>query len=177
MRSGSKRAHTCSSAIARRGRNARGGAPRSVHRALWPRYSVGSRTRHGRASPPSPWHYWLWTRWLWDARYGTGILPLLASSSHALEGQSIGVQYRQLRPLIALGAELGRNSGLICADLADDPHIGPFATDAFLAIAYSVYLYGITNWRLSREFNRLLPSVPQLARRLLGLPKLAESRP
>ncbi|MCX2726777.1 hypothetical protein OO015_04615 [Thermomicrobium sp. 4228-Ro] len=125
----------------------------------------------------APWHYWLWTRWLWDARYGTGILPLLASSSHALEGQSIGVQYRQLRPLIALGAELGRNSGLICADLADDPHIGPFATDAFLAIAYSVYLYGITNWRLSREFNRLLPSVPQLARRLLGLPKLAESRP
>ncbi|MBO9351461.1 MAG: hypothetical protein J7449_08260 [Thermomicrobium sp.] len=68
-----------------------------------------------------------------------------------------------------MGTELGRNSGLVAHDLADDPELGPFVTDAFLALAYSVYLYGITNWRLSREFNRLLPPLPQLARRLLGL--------
>jgi len=117
-----------------------------------------------------PARYWLWTRWLWDIEHGTGILPLLASSTHALEAPGIGARYRQLRPLVAMGAELGQDSGLLRPALLDDPEIGPFAVDAFLAAAYSVYLYGITNWRLSREFNRLLPSLPDLARRLLGLP-------
>ena len=117
----------------------------------------------------APARYWLWTRWLWDIEHGTGILPLLTSATRALEGRSVGAQYRQLRPLVAMGTELGRNSGLVAHDLADDPELGPFVTDAFLALAYSVYLYGITNWRLSREFNRLLPPLPQLARRLLGL--------
>jgi len=119
----------------------------------------------------APRRYWLWTRWLWDVEHRTGILPLLASSTHALQGDDLGAQYRQLGALWALGAELGRNSGLLAPELADDPELGPFATDAFLAIAYSVYLYGITNWRLSREFNRLLPPLPDLARRLLGLPR------
>ncbi|GBD19668.1 hypothetical protein HRbin28_00101 [bacterium HR28] len=121
----------------------------------------------------APRRYWLWTRWLWDIQHGTGILPLLASSTRALQGDDIGMQYRQLGAVIAMGTELGRNSGLLPRELADDPESGPFATDAFLAIAYSIYLYGITNWRLSREFNRLLPSLPDLARRLLGLPRPA----
>ncbi|GBD18091.1 hypothetical protein HRbin27_00582 [bacterium HR27] len=123
----------------------------------------------------APGQYWLWTRWLWDIRHNTGILPLLASSTHAVQADDIGTQYRQLGAVIAIGAELGRNSGLLPSPLADDPERGPFATDAFLAIAYSVYLYGITNWRLSREFNRLLPPLPDLARRLLGLPRPARA--
>jgi hypothetical protein len=117
----------------------------------------------------APARYWLWTRWLWDIEHGTGILPLLASSTHALDARGFGARYRQLRPLMAMGAELGRDSGLLRPALLDDLQTGPFAVDAFLAAAYSVYLYGITNWRLSREFNRLLPSLPDLARRLLGL--------
>lgn len=124
----------------------------------------------------TPRRYWLWTRWLWDVEHRTGILPLLASTTHALQGEDVGIQYRHLGALVAMGAELGRNSGLLSAELADDPERGPFATDAFLAIAYSVYLYGITNWRLSREFNRLLPSLPDLARRLLGLPRPARAQ-
>ncbi len=119
----------------------------------------------------APRRYWLWTRWLWDIEHGTGILPLLASSTRVLQGDDVGMLYRQLGAVIALGTELGHNSGLLSRQLADDPEYGPFATDAFLAIAYSIYLYGITNWRLSREFNRLLPSLPDLARRLLGLPR------
>lgn len=119
----------------------------------------------------APRRYWLWTRWLWDVQHGTGILPLLASSTRALQSDDVGAQYRQLGAVMAMGTELGRNSGLLPREVADDPEHGPFATDAFLAVAYSVYLYGITNWRLSREFHRLLPSLPDLARRLLGLPR------
>ena len=50
----------------------------------------------------------------------------------------------------------------------------PFANSAFLACAYSVYLYGTTSWRLSSEFNNLLPSLPNMARKLLGLKKIKE---
>ena len=32
----------------------------------------------------APNDYWLWTRWLWDPTTGTGILPLLAGSTHNL---------------------------------------------------------------------------------------------
>ncbi|MCS7294300.1 MAG: hypothetical protein NZ761_02765 [Dehalococcoidia bacterium] len=123
-----------------------------------------------------PRRYWLWTRWLWDVDHRTGLLPLLASSTHAIAGEDPARDYRRLGALIALGAELGRNSGLLPGELADDPERGPFATDAFLAVAYSVYLYGITNWRLSREFNRLLPPLPDLARRLLGLPRARQAQ-
>jgi hypothetical protein len=49
-----------------------------------------------------------------------------------------------------------------------------FANSAFLACAYNVYLYGTTSWRLSREFNNLLPSLPNMARKLLGLKKVKE---
>ncbi len=125
----------------------------------------------------APRQYWLWTRWMWDLDHGTGILPLLASTTHASQAGDLGQRYRQLGALVALGAELGRKSGLVSPDLSDDPMLGPFATDAFLALAYSVYLYGITNWRLSREFNRLLPPVPILARRLLGLPRHSAAQP
>ena len=124
----------------------------------------------------APAQYWLWTRWLWDVRYQTGILPVLASSDRALRGGDLDTQYRQLRALIALGAEVGQQSGLLDPTLLDDPMLHPFAIDAFLAAAYSIYLYGITTWWLSREFNRLLPPLPQLTRRLLGLAPVASQR-
>lgn len=122
----------------------------------------------------SPRRHWLWTRWLWDVQHQTGILPLIASSARSLRGEDLAGQYQSLSGLIAMATELGQNSGLLRPALLEDPEIGPFAVDAFLAAAYSVYVYGITNWRLSREFNRLLPPLPDLARRLVGLPPARE---
>ncbi|RMF27870.1 MAG: hypothetical protein D6759_16885 [Chloroflexi bacterium] len=70
-----------------------------------------------------------------------------------------------------MSMRFAEGTGLLTPALVNDPRRSPFAADAFLACAYSVYLYGITSWRLSREFNRLLPSLPDMMRRLLGLPK------
>ncbi len=73
--------------------------------------------------------------------------------------------------MTALGLAFAEGSGLLVEELTANPRRAPFAQSAFLACAYCVYLYGITAWRLSREFHALLPSLPDLARRLLGLRK------
>jgi hypothetical protein len=68
-------------------------------------------------------------------------------------------------------------TGLLVPQLMNDARRAPFASSAFLSCAYGVYLYGTTGWRLSRDFNGLLPPLPKLARRLLGLPKMTGAAP
>jgi len=74
-----------------------------------------------------------------------------------------------------MSMKFGEGTGLFTSELLDSERRAPFANSAFLACAYSVYLYGTTSWRLSREFNGLLPTLPNMARRLLGLPKIKTS--
>jgi hypothetical protein len=114
---------------------------------------------------------WLWTRWLWDATTGTGILPLLAGSTHNLRAGDLADGYTRVGAVTAMSMKFGEGTGLFVNDLIGDERRAPFANSAFLACAYSVYLYGTTSWRLSREFNALLPTLPNMARRLLGLRK------
>lgn len=118
-----------------------------------------------------PTEHWLWTRWLWDPTVGTGILPLLAGSIHNLVADNLADGYVRVGAVTAMSVKFGEGTGLFTAALTDDPKRAPFANSAFLACAYSVYLYGTTSWRLSREFNGLLPTLPNMARRLLGLRK------
>jgi hypothetical protein len=70
--------------------------------------------------------------------------------------------------------KFAEGSGLFVDELTSDEKRAQFANSAFLACAYTVYMYGSTSWRLSRDFNELLPSLPNMARRLLGLPKAKE---
>lgn len=120
----------------------------------------------------SPKDNWLWTRWLWDPTTGTGILPLLAGSVHNLVAQNLADGYARVGSVTAMSIKFGEGTDLFAPELADDPKRAPFANSAFLACAYAVYMYGSTSWRLSRDFNELLPSLPNMARRLLGLPKM-----
>jgi len=120
----------------------------------------------------SPKDNWLWTRWLWDPTVGTGILPLLAGSVHNLVAENFADGYVRVGAVTAMSVKFGEGTGLFTPELMDNEKRSPFANSAFLACAYSVYLYGTTSWRLSREFNGLLPTLPNMARRLLGLPKL-----
>jgi len=120
----------------------------------------------------SPKDNWLWTRWLWDPTVGTGILPLLAGSVHNLVAENFADGYVRVGAVTAMSVKFGEGTGLFTPELLDNEKRAPFANSAFLACAYSVYLYGTTSWRLSREFNGLLPTLPNMARRLLGLPKL-----
>ncbi len=113
--------------------------------------------------------HWLWTRWLWDVKTNTGILPLLAGSVRNLLADDVAQGYVNVGSVTAMSMRFAEGTGLLTPELTDDPERGPFAADAFLACAYCVYMYGITSWRLSREFHRLLPPLPKLARRLLGI--------
>ena len=122
-----------------------------------------------------PSQHWLWTRWLWDPTVGTGILPLLAGSIHNLVADNLADGYVRVGAVTAMSVKFGEGTGLFVDELMNDPQRVPFANSAFLACAYSVYLYGTTSWRLSREFNGLLPTLPNMARRLLGLKKSGNS--
>jgi hypothetical protein len=46
---------------------------------------------------------------------------------------------------------------------------GLFGTDVLLAAVYGVYMYTVLQMRLTREFNRVVPTLPDLVRRLLGV--------
>ena len=131
----------------------------------------------GILSNLAPENFWLWTRWLWDPTTGTGILPLLAGSAHNLVATSIAEGYARVGAVTAMSMKFAEGTGLWTQDLTADEKRAPFANSAFLACAYSIYMYGSTGWRLSREFNDLLPSLPNMARRLLGLPKKNDEQP
>jgi hypothetical protein len=119
----------------------------------------------------SPKDNWLWTRWLWDPTTGTGILPLLAGSTHNLLATNLADGYARVGAVTAMSMKFGEGTGLWTEELISNQKRAAFANSAFLACAYSVYMYGSTSWRLSRDFNELLPSLPNMARKLLGLPK------
>jgi len=122
----------------------------------------------------SPKDHWLWTRWLWDPTTGTGILPLLAGSTHNLLSENLADGYARVGAVSAMSTKFGEGTGLWSDELIANEKRAEFSNSAFLACAYNVYLYGTTSWRLSREFNNLLPSLPNMARKLLGLKKIKE---
>ena len=119
----------------------------------------------------SPQTNWLWTRWLWDPTTGTGILPLLAGSTHNLLAANLADGYARVGAVTAMSMKFAEGTGLWTDELVSNEQRARFANSAFLACSYSVYMYGTTSWRMSRDFNELLPSLPNMARRLLGLPK------
>ena len=120
----------------------------------------------------SPKDHWLWTRWLWDPTTATGILPLLAGSTHNLLAENFADGYARVGLVTAMSMKFAEGTDLFTPELMNNAKRAQFANSAFLACSYSVYLYGSTSWRLSREFNNLLPSLPNMARRLLGLKKM-----
>lgn len=121
----------------------------------------------------SPQDNWLWTRWLWDPTTGSGALPLLAGSTRNLVATNLADGYARVGAVTAMSLKFGEGTGLFVDELTSNEKRAPFANSAFLACAYSVYMYGTTSWRLSREFNNLLPKLPNMARRLLGLKKVS----
>jgi hypothetical protein len=116
-----------------------------------------------------PAQYWLWTRWMWDPRTGTGALALVTTDDAAfsLPGQSAGASsgeiYLTVGRATAFVNETGKAAGFT------DAAPGLFGTDMFLAAVYGVYMYTVLRMRMTREFNQLVPQLPDLIRRLLGI--------
>lgn len=116
-----------------------------------------------------PAQYWLWTRWLWDPRTRTGALALVTTedSGFSLTGlpdsASRGEIYLTVGRATAFVNETGKAAGFT------DAAPGLFGTDMFLAAVYGVYMYTVLRMRMTREFNQLVPPLPDLIRRLLGI--------
>jgi hypothetical protein len=116
-----------------------------------------------------PGQYWLWTRWLWDPRTKTGALGLVTtddtvfSLSGLTEGASRGEVYLTIGRATAFVNETGKAAGFT------DAAPGLFGTDMFLAAVYGVYMYTVLRMRMTREFNEVVPQLPDLIRRLLGV--------
>lgn len=117
----------------------------------------------------APERYWLWSRWIWDPRTGTGALCLLMGDDVDLAGGLQGAEqgaeraaaYRMAGEASAVVASTGRALGLF-----DD---NPFSLDVFLACVYGIYMYTVLRMRMTQEFNRIVPELPDLVRRLLGV--------
>jgi hypothetical protein len=111
----------------------------------------------------APDRWWLWTRWMWDPRAGTGSLALVTTEDFDLDAPDRGEGYLRVGEAMAFVNETGKAVGF--TDLGS----GLFGTDVFLACVYSVYMYTVLRLRMTQEFNRIVPELPDLVRRLLGV--------
>lgn len=114
----------------------------------------------------APERYWLWTRWMWDPQLRTGALPLVTMQDFDLQGSSAGETYLKVGTAIAFVNETGRAVGFTRYGSE------AFGIDVYLACVYGIYLYTITRLRMTQEFNKVIPPLPQLIRRLLGVHRM-----
>lgn len=120
-----------------------------------------------------PDRWWLWTRWMWDPRAGTGALPLVTVEDFDWEAQDRPGGYLRVGEAMAFVNETGKAVGFTNLG-SREPGSGPqdlsrFGADVFLACVYAVYMYTVLRLRMTQEFNRIVPELPDLVRRLLGV--------
>ena len=113
-----------------------------------------------------PERHWLWARWMWDPEARTGSLPLLMVDGFDFGGADAGAVY--LRVGAATSAVIATADDLGFRRM----RANPFAVDVYLAAIYGIYMYTVTRLRMTQEFNRVIPQLPDLVRRLLGVYRL-----
>ena len=109
-----------------------------------------------------PDQHWLWSRWMWSPDSRTGALPLLIGEDYELEAGGLGAGYERV------GEALSALDASPEAAAFRPRGGGRLGTDVFLACTYGVYMRTVLGLRMTQEFNALVPSLPQLVRRLLG---------
>ncbi len=116
-----------------------------------------------------PGRYWLWTHWIWNPKTGTGALPLVTHQEGVdLAGPSPGAVYQQVGQALVQVDAAGHAAGYARSGK------GLFGTDVFLACVYAVYMFTVFRVKLSQEFNRILPELPELVERVLGVHEIGE---
>ncbi len=110
-----------------------------------------------------PGRYWLWTHWIWNPKTGTGAMPLVTREEVDLEADSDGAVYEKVGRAMAVVDAHGHAIGYSRSGR------GLFGTDVFLACVYAVYMFTVFRIKLSNEFNRILPELPELVQRVLGV--------
>lgn len=114
----------------------------------------------------APDRWWLWSRWMWDPRTETGSLALVTEDDYDLGALDRGGGYLRVGEAMAFVNETGKQVGFTS--------VGPglFGVDIFLACVYSIYMYTVLRLRMTQEFNKIVPELPDLVRRLLGVHRL-----
>ena len=110
-----------------------------------------------------PDRYWLWTRWVWDPRTQTGALRLVVEDDVDLGGEDAATTYLKVGEASAFVEATGKAAGFASAAP------GLLGTDLFLACVYGVYMFTVLRMRMTTEFTRIVPELPELVRRLLGV--------
>lgn len=111
---------------------------------------------------------WLWTRWMWDPRVGTGALPLVTMEEYDLHGKDAGETYMKVGVAVAFVRATGEAAGFAKFGVGNSP----FGIDVFLSCVYAIYMYTALRLRMTQEFNKVVPQLPELSRRLLGVWKM-----
>ena len=131
---------------------------------------MDSRVRHDFAGEclrfSKPDEYWLWARWMWDPMARTGALPLVLVNEFDFDGANAGEVYERVGNAITAVVETADALGF------GGLTANRFAVDVYLAAIYGVYLYTVTRMRMTQEFNKVIPNLPELVRRLLGVYRL-----
>ena len=117
-----------------------------------------------------PDRYWLWSRWMWDPRTETGALALVTSDDYELGAPDRGAGYLRVGEAVAFVNETGRSVGFTA--LGGSGRTDLFGVDVFFACVYAVYMYTVLRLRMTQEFNKIVPELPDLIRRLLGVRRL-----
>lgn len=110
-----------------------------------------------------PSRYWLWSRWMWDPDVETGALRLVTMDEVDLDAGTAGESYLAIGRALAFVEETGKAAGFTTMGA------GLFGSDVFLAAVYGVYMHTVLRMRLTQEFTNVLPPLPALTRRLLGV--------
>lgn len=114
----------------------------------------------------NPKEYWLWTRWIWDPTAGTGALPLVSVEEINLFGDTLGDSYMKIGLALIFVKETGDAAGF--ESFSDSP----YSIDVFMSCVYAIYMYTTLRIRMTQEFNKIIPQLPELIRRILGVWKL-----
>jgi len=108
----------------------------------------------------------LWARWIYNPDTRTGALPLLLGDDVDLEAEGLGATYLRVSAASRLLDGAPEVAGL------HDGRGDAFAADVFLVGAYSVYMSTVLGLKMTQEFNAIVPALPELARRLLGVHRM-----
>jgi len=110
-----------------------------------------------------PGAHWLWARWTWNPETRTGALPLVVHDDFDLEADGPGATYVKVGEAVRFLDETPEAASFRPREG------GPLGTDVFLVGVYSVYMSTVLGLKMSQEFNAVVPALPELARRLLGV--------
>lgn len=113
-----------------------------------------------------PDRYWLWSPWIWEESKDGGALPLVIQAKAQITGGTVGEKYESVGKALQVVNALGHHRGF------SDSGRGMFGTDIFMACVYAVYMYTVFKMKLSQEFNRILPELPEMTQRVLGVYQL-----